>query len=256
MKSWCVPGLAAAACRAAGTALAVPYMQVKLPTAADGDITYLVAIGTKKAVHAGDSRAEVVGVGFMLVPQGPDQPPLWTIKYSLRFKGDVRPASIAVYIENPGNGHLDVRDDAPVLHGDFYTIMSAPKAMDEASFQHLKADKTWTSQSKFVIRYADGVERTLHQLSVLSHAERMRLLDKVTSTEPAATAAVPAFDSRPWQVGYHVGGDEQGIVEYVLPGQTSGSWRELISKQQLRDAGKAPDLQAVAGRVQATLSHD
>lgn len=256
MKFWHVRTLVIAACCAAWPTAAVPFRQIRLPTAADGEITYLITAGTKKPVRAQDDRAEVVAVGFMLVPQGSDQRPRWTIQYSLRFKGGAQPASIAVYVENPDKGHLDVRDDSPTLHGDFYTTMSAPKTMDEGSFEHLTADRTWTSQSKFVIRYADGVERTLHQLSVLSHAERMALLKTVTSTEPSPPSGVQAFDERPWKVGYKAGGQEQGITEYVLPGQTAEAWRELITRQQLSDPGRKLSPDAVADRIKATLARD
>lgn len=184
MKSWIVCAVLAACC-AASPAHAVPYMRIKLPTAADGDITYLVAMGSKKPARVGDDRAEVVAVGFMLVPGEAGQHPRWTVQYSLRFKDGVPPASIAVWIENPGKGHIDVRDDAPVLHDGLYTTMSPPKPMDEDSFTYMQNDRMWMAQSKFVIRYADGVERTLHQLSVLSHAERMALLNTVTAPEPA-----------------------------------------------------------------------
>jgi hypothetical protein len=52
--------------------------------------------------------------------------------------------------------------------------------------------KPWYLQRKFMVSYADGTERTLHQLSVVTQPMRLELLQKVTGMQLIQPAPAPA----------------------------------------------------------------
>ena len=53
----------------------------------------------------------------------------------------------------------------------------------------------------------------------------------LVSVTAAAGPATPKFDGRGWTVGHQQQSDKQSITEYVLPGQTVETWKELVTSE-------------------------
>lgn len=67
-------------------------------------------------------------------------------------------------------------------------------------------------------------------------------------------AAVPAFDGRPWKVGYQGSNQRETVVEYVLPEETVDSWHELLTHQELADPSRSITLDALVEQNRKGLS--
>ena len=161
---------------------------VKLPTAADGDVYYQFDANTNLPISAKDDRAEVVAVALSFQPKKAGEPLRWNYYYSLQFGKDVKPKMITVFAEDKKPIKLEVGDTAPVLDGGVWSAPSQPKDVDKKTWDAMIGKDPWFLQRKFVIDYADGTQRTLHQLSVVTQVMRLELLEKVTGQkllEPA-----------------------------------------------------------------------
>ena len=87
---------------------------------------------------------------------------------------------ITVFAENQRPLTLEVGDNAPALEGGLWSASSQPKEVDKKTWNSMIGKDPWVVQRKFVIDYADGTQRTLHQLSVVTQVMRLGLLEKVT----------------------------------------------------------------------------
>jgi hypothetical protein len=194
-----VSNLAAAQARpapakpAAAKAAAVPPgKRVKLPTAADGEVFYSFDPVTNLPVSAKDDRAEVVATALSFLPKKPGEDLRWAFYYALQFKTGAVPKLITVYSENKAPLKLEVGDKAPVLDGGVWTASSQPHVVDKKTFDSMIGKEPWFLQRKFVIDYADGSQRTLHQLSIVTQVMRLELLEKITGQKLLAPAKPPA----------------------------------------------------------------
>ena len=179
---------AAAQVKAKPAAPAPATKPVKLPTAADGDVTYLFDANTNLPLSAKDERAEVVAVALTFLPKKAGEPLRWNYLYSLQFGKDAKPTMITVFAEDKKPVTLEVGDSKPALEGGVWSAPSQPKEVDKKTWDAMIGKDPWFLQRKFVIDYADGTQRTLHQLSVVTQVMRLELLEKVTGQkllEPA-----------------------------------------------------------------------
>jgi hypothetical protein len=153
---------------------------VKLPTAADGDVTYLFDANTNLPISAKDEHAEVMAAALSFEPKKAGEPLRWKYFYALQFQEGAKPTMITVYAENQRPLTLEVGDSAPVLDGGLWSASSLPKDVDKKTWDSMIGKDPWVVQRKFVIDYADGTQHTLHQLSVVTQTMRLGLLEKVT----------------------------------------------------------------------------
>lgn len=231
--------------------------QIKLPTAEDGEVVYQVDTLTKKPMGARDDRAEVVNIAVSVMPKPSAARPDVFFVYGIKFKGGAMPRSIAVYAEERKPLTLELTDAAPALRGDTYTAMVAPRNMDEAAWQRIASEPALILQKKFVITYADGEERTLHQLAVLTNPVRLAFPAGAAAKPPVgAPAQAIEFDARTWTVGFDHGTRREHITEYVLPGQAVDSWRELLTHQDLDDADAPIRLDTLLTRMKDLHARD
>jgi hypothetical protein len=231
--------------------------QIKLPTAEDGEVVYQIDAVTKKPMGAKDDRAEIVNVSLNVMPKLAATRPEFFFVYGIMFKGGATPRSIAVYAEEGKALTLELKDAAPTLRGDTYTAMVAPKGMDEAAWKRMASEPTLILQKKFVIIYADGEERTLHQLAVLTNTVRLVQQAGAAANAPVRAPASPVeFDARTWTVGFDQGARREHITEYVLPGQTVDAWRELFTHQELQDADAPVRIDKLLARVKELHARD
>lgn len=63
----------------------------------------------------------------------------------------------------------------------------------------------------------------------------------------------PAFDGRQWTVGYQGANAAQSVVEYVLPGETVDTWRELLTHQTMKFGERSVTLAALVEQTRAGL---
>jgi hypothetical protein len=173
---------------------------VKLPTAADGEVFYHFDPATDLPVNASDERAVVTAAALSFLPKKKGEALQWNTYYSLQFGKGAKPTFILVYDESNKPLKLEVGDKAPVLEAGSWSASSQPRTVDKQTWDSMIGPKPWVLQRKFMISYADGTERTLHQLSVVTQAMRLELLQKVTGMQllqpaagaPAAAAKTPA----------------------------------------------------------------
>ena len=161
---------------------------IKLPTAADGEVFYQFDSKTNLPLSASDDRAEVTGVALTFLPKKGGEPLRWAFYYGLQFKPGVKPKSILVLSENQPPVSLEVGDTGPVLDKGAWSATSQPKAVDKATWDSMIGNTPWYLQRKFVITYADGNVRTLHQLAVITPTMRLELLEKVSGQKLLAPA--------------------------------------------------------------------
>lgn len=207
-------------------------VELRLPTAEDGEVIYQLNSVTKKPLSAQDDRSEVMAVSLVFLPKKPGEELRWGFLYQVRFKDGAIPKSIVVYSENNKPTTIEVRDASPTLKENTWSAISKPNVMDEKAFQFMTEKDPWFLQRKFVISYADGAERTLHQLAIITNPMRFQLLETIFGRPISQPAAAPKFDSRQWKVGYKNGNESQRITEFVLQDQTVDAWRELFTKQE------------------------
>ena len=172
----------------AATPAAAAVKVVKLPTAADGEVSYKFDAATNLPISASDDRAEVVAVAVSFLPKKKGEDLRWVYYYSLRFKAGVKPTLVMVYDESQRPIRLEVGDKAPVLEDGAWSASSQPKVVDKKTWDSMIGKDPWYLQRKFIIDYADGHRRTLHQLSVVTQPMRLGLLEQVTGQkllEPA-----------------------------------------------------------------------
>jgi hypothetical protein len=182
---------------------------VRLPTAVDGDVSYHFDATTSLPVSAADDHAMVTAAALTFLPKKKGEPLQWNMYYSLQFAKGVVPKFILVYDEGVNPLKLEVGDVAPRPDKGQWSASSQPATVDKATWDAMISPKTWYLQRKFMVSYADGTERTLHQLSVVTQQMRLELLEKVTgmkllqpaSASPAAPAqpapAAPAAPAEP-----------------------------------------------------------
>ncbi len=168
---------------------------VKLPTAQDGEVFYHFDPATNLPVNAQDDKAMVTAAALSFQPKKKGQDLQWNEFYSLQFAKGQKPTFILVYDESNKPMKLQVGDKQPRLDGQAWSATSQPRAVDKKTWDDMIGPKTWYLQRKFMVEYADGTERTLHQLSVVTQQMRLELLQKVTGMQllqPAPAAATPA----------------------------------------------------------------
>ena len=170
----------AAAPPAARAATAAGVKEVKLPTAADGDVFYRFDATTNLPISAKDDRSEVMAVALSFEPKKAGEPLRWKYYYALQFKEGAKPTMITVYAENQRPLTLEVGDSSPVLDGGLWSASSQAKDVDKKTWDSMIGKDPWVVQRKFVIDYADGTQRTLHQLSMVTQVMRLGLLEQVT----------------------------------------------------------------------------
>ena len=160
---------------------AAPAKEVKLPTAADGEVTYRFDPATNLPISASDDRVEVLAVALSFLPKKPGEQLRWNYYYALRFvPGAPKPTLVTVYAEDQRPIKFEVGDNAPLLEGGVWSASSQPRALDKKSWDSMIGKDPWFLQRKFIIDYDDGTRRTLHQLSVVTTQMRLELLEKVT----------------------------------------------------------------------------
>jgi hypothetical protein len=162
--------------------------EVKLPTAADGEIVYRFDPATSLPVSAKDEKAEVLAVALSFEPKKAGEPLRWSYYYALQFQKGAVPKFITVYDESQRPLKLEVGDSAPTLDGNVWTATSQPKEVDKKTWDAMIGKDPWILQRKFMIDYADGTQRSLHQLSVVTTTMRLQLLEKVTGQKLLAPA--------------------------------------------------------------------
>jgi len=173
---------------AAPAAPAAAVKTIKLPTAADGDVFYRFDANTNLPISAKDDRAEVMAVALSFEPKKAGEDLQWNVYYALQFQQDAKPTMITVYAEDKKPLTLEVGDKAPALDGGLWSANSQSKAVDKKTWDSMIGKAPWFLQRKFVIDYADGTQRTLHQLSVVTQVMRLELLEKVTGQKLLAPA--------------------------------------------------------------------
>ena len=165
--------------------------EIKLPTSADGEVTYKFDTATNLPISASDDRAQVVAVGVSFLPKKKGEDLRWVYYYSLRFPAGAKPTLVMVYDESQRPIKLEVGDNAPILQDGSWSATSQPKVVDKKTWDSMIGKDPWYLQRKFIIDYADGHRRTLHQLSVVTQTMRLGLLEQVTGQkllEPAPAA--------------------------------------------------------------------
>jgi len=168
---------------------------VKLSTAADGDVFYHFDPATNLPIAAADDHAVVTAVALSYLPKKQGEPLRWNMIYSLQFAKGALPVLILVYDESSKPLTLKVGDKQPKLDGGQWSATSEPQVVDKKTWDSMIDAKPWYLQRKFVVSYADGTERTLHQLSVVTQQMRLELLQKATGMQllqPAGAPAAPA----------------------------------------------------------------
>jgi hypothetical protein len=172
---------------------ASPDKVVKLPTAADGEVFYHFDPATNLPVNAGDDRARVTAVALSFLPKKKGEDLQWNFFYAVQFaKGAPAPRFITVWDESNKPLKLEVGDKMPTLDGTTWSASSQPHAVDKKTWDAMIDPKPWYLQRKFIIEYADGTERSLHQLSVVTQPMRLELLQKVTGMQLLQPAKAPA----------------------------------------------------------------
>jgi hypothetical protein len=168
---------------------------VKLPTAADGDVFYRFDPATNLPIAAADDHALVTAVALSFLPKKQGEPLRWNMIYSLQFTKGAVPKFILVYDESTKPLKLEVGDKQPTVDGGQWSATSQPQVVDKKTWDSMIGAKPWYLQRKFMVSYADGTERTLHQLSVVTQQMRLELLQKATGMQllqPANAPAAPA----------------------------------------------------------------
>lgn len=173
---------------------------VKLPTAADGDVFYHFDPASNLPIAAADDHALVTAVALSFLPKKPGEQLQWNIIYSLQFAKGAVPKFILVYDESSKPLKLEVGDKQPKVDGGQWSATSKPQVVDKKTWDSMIGAKPWYLQRKFMVEYADGTERTLHQLSVVTQQMRLELLQKATGLQllqPAGAPAAPAPAAAP-----------------------------------------------------------
>jgi len=167
---------------------------VKLPTAEDGEVFYHFDPATNLPLNAGDERARVTAVALSFLPKKKGEDLQWNYYYELQFAKGAQPKFILVYDESNKPLKLEVGDSKPTPGGGTWSASSQPHKVDKKTWDSMIGPKPWFLQRKFMIEYADGTERTLHQLSVVTQTMRLELLQKVTGMQllQPAQASAPA----------------------------------------------------------------
>jgi hypothetical protein len=170
-----------------------PDKVVKLPTAVDGEVFYHFDPATNLPVNAGDDRARVTAVALSFLPKKKGEDLQWNFYYALQFaKGAPAPRFITVWDESNKPLRLEVGDKKPSVEGGTWSANSQPHAVDKKTWDSMIGPKTWYLQRKFIVEYADGTERSLHQLAVVTQPMRLELLQKVTGMQLLQPAQAPA----------------------------------------------------------------
>lgn len=178
------PKDAVPAASAANPAAAAPTSAatkvVKLPTAADGEVFYRFDAATDLPIAVGDDRAVVTAVALTFLPKKSGEELRWNYLYSLQFSKGAVPKMITVFDEGMAPLKFEVADTKPALDKGGWSASSMPHAVDKKTWDSMIGKDPWVLQRKFVIDYADGTQRTLHALSVVTTTMRLELLEKVT----------------------------------------------------------------------------
>lgn len=228
--------------------------EVKLPTAEDGEITYQLDTQTKKPISAKDDRAEVSVLSLSLLPKNPGEQLRLAYSYELKIKDGFVPTSIKVISEGGESPTTLIEDKKPSLTGNRWSDMSLPGVLDKRTFDAFASSDPWILQQKFIIKYSDGVERTLHQLAVITSAQRFSMLERLVGKPSVDKKTERQIDSRLWKVGYEAKNASLQLTEFVLPGQTVESWKELFTQQILTDPEHKLSLEKLVGRIREGFS--
>ncbi len=228
--------------------------ELQLPTAEDGEITYQFDTATKKPISAKDDRAEVSGLSLSLLPKNPGDQLRLAYSYELKIKDGFVPTSIKVISEDGKSPSTLTEDTKPSLTGNRWSGMSRPGVVDKRAFDAFTSNDPWILQQKFQIKYSDGVERTLHQLAVITSAQRFDMLERLIGKPLVDKKPERQIDSRLWKVGYEAKNASQQLTEFVLPGQTVESWKELFTQQTLTDPEHKLSLEKLVGRIRGGFS--
>lgn len=155
--------------------------ELKLPTAADGEVRFLVDTDTKLPVGAADDKAQVVTAALALLTKGKGQPVQWTWQYQIKFRTGVRVKSITIEDERDAKINLLIQDDKPNIEGNVWSGSEKSFELTKEFFTAMQAKDSWVMIRRITITYDDDVQSKLHQLIVETQPMRMKLLDDLMS---------------------------------------------------------------------------
>lgn len=160
--------------------------EFKLPTAADGEVGFLVDTDTKLPVGASDDKARVTLAGLAFLPAAKGEALRWTWRYGVQFKGNPEVRRITVEDEKQKELKLLVQDDHPVFEGGVWTGAEAGNVLNKEVFELMNAKDTWMLMRRIVVTYADGSQSKLHQLIVQTQPMRVGLLERLMAPQRQA----------------------------------------------------------------------
>ena len=154
--------------------------EYKLPTAADGQVSYFVDTETRLPIGVSDQYAEVITAALSLYTnRKPTQPLSWTWSYTIKFKTGVKVKSVLIEDEQRSELRTVIKDESPLMSYNIWSGEEELKELNEEMFQLMNAKGPWIQQRKITINYEDGSKSTLHQLIAESQAKRVALLDNL-----------------------------------------------------------------------------
>jgi len=157
-----------------------------LPTAADGNVKFLVDAVTRLPVGVSDDKAHVLKAALTFLPKPKGEMFRWAWEYQIEFNTDKKVKRITIEDERDAELHLLIDDDHPELKGATWTGFEKSIEMTERWLNLMQAREPWLLLRRITIRYEDDSQSRLHQMVVQTRDMRVDLLHKTLAVAKAS----------------------------------------------------------------------
>ena len=181
-------GVVAASMLAAACANA-EVKEFRLPTAADGEVVFLIDAQSRLPVPAKDDRAMVTlaAFGFLPIPKG--GPVLCAWQYAIRIDPKAKPVSVLIEDERGKQLVQLVRDDHPEVRDGNWMGQEPGIKLDKGLWDAMNGPDPWILLRRITVTYADGSQSKLHQMVVETQPMRVELIRKAMDAMKAQAQA-------------------------------------------------------------------
>jgi hypothetical protein len=235
--------------------------EIPTPTAL-GDIGIVFDTITRQPVSVGDDRAHIAAAQLTVLPKRAGEPVSLAWSYVVNFKTDVRPSAIKIEDISLQPVIVEVEATSVDLKNGAWVGLSRPHELTKPVYDSMVSREVWFRVMRFTILYVDGKQAILDQAVLLRQEQRIKLLDTVMQLmkssrgDPAATDAPVGVISKTWQVGNKASNAQQKLTEYVLAGQTVGTWSELLTRQIFIDPSSTIPLARLLAAIRKGFGSD
>lgn len=152
--------------------------EIRLPTAADGEVVFQMDPDTRLPLSAFDEQAEVTKAALTFLPKEPNKPLHFTWQYELRFKTGSKVKSVTVEDERDAALRTLIDDRNPTVTQSSWTGQEESHEVTQGVVKAMFEKNPWVLLRRITVEYEDGKQSKLHQMVVMTQPMRMNLVEK------------------------------------------------------------------------------